>query len=235
MYVANGVNGDLTYMNTYDNFAQRDGENVGKTTEVRPGTPSPPTNWARNTCPSSGCGAAQIEVDPESGINCIMCWMNGRLVLALCPGLEHPRLGTRWNPQAHPPHRPGASEQDQADVHRLAPGGRRYRRTLTRTSPSPKRKSHDHRRRERGSSIGRRIDLHAEPLSPGHSAALQAIGCPGSGQQFSVAQRSERRVRGPGLQPLLQPAGMEAGCPHLERQGHGPRMRTVGLWSNHAL
>jgi hypothetical protein len=76
MYVANGIDGDTTYANSYDNFAQRDGEDLWQTAkhdgnpdyEDQLG-PKPMSEFGMRRCPG--------EADPESGINCIMCWMNG--------------------------------------------------------------------------------------------------------------------------------------------------------------
>jgi len=76
MYVANGIDGDLTYANTYDNYAQRDGEDIWQTAKHE-GDPNyedwegakPMDPFGMRRCPG--------EVDPTSGINCIMCWMNG--------------------------------------------------------------------------------------------------------------------------------------------------------------
>jgi hypothetical protein len=83
MYVANGIDGDLTYVNTYDNFVQRDGEEVWQTAkhdgdpewmDPHVGDPLYP-----DPIPMSEFGMRRCvgEVDPTSGINCIMCWMNG--------------------------------------------------------------------------------------------------------------------------------------------------------------
>ena len=76
MYVANGINGDLTYVNTYDNFAQRDGGDIWQTAKhdgddayEDPLGPKPMEPFGMRRCVG--------EVDPTSGINCIMCWMNG--------------------------------------------------------------------------------------------------------------------------------------------------------------
>lgn len=76
MYVANGADGDLAYVNTYDNFAQRDGEEVWQTAKhdgnfdyEDPMGPLPMPEFGMRRCVG--------EVDPSSGINCIMCWMNG--------------------------------------------------------------------------------------------------------------------------------------------------------------
>jgi hypothetical protein len=83
MYVANGIGGDPTYANTYDNFVQRDGEEVWQTAkhdgdpewmDPHVGDPLYP-----DPIPMSEFGMRRCvgEVDPTSGINCIMCWMNG--------------------------------------------------------------------------------------------------------------------------------------------------------------
>ena len=76
MYVADGVDGDLTYMNTYDNFAQRDGENVWQTAK-HDGDPFYTDQLGDKYMYEFGMRRCPGEVDPESGINCIMCWMNG--------------------------------------------------------------------------------------------------------------------------------------------------------------
>ena len=90
MYVANGIGGDPTYANTYDNFVQRDGEEVWQTAKhdgdpewMDPHVGDPATsedpNWPNVTYAMAEFGMRRCvgEVDPTSGINCIMCWMNG--------------------------------------------------------------------------------------------------------------------------------------------------------------
>ena len=73
-YVANAP---AEYINSYEGFAQRDGEtNVWQTafredTVVNAGSPDEKTILA------SGMRRCAGETDPGSGINCIMLWMNG--------------------------------------------------------------------------------------------------------------------------------------------------------------
>jgi len=76
MYVANGINGDLTYANTYDNFAQRDGEDVWQTAK-HDGNPDYEDQLGPKVMSEFGMRRCAGEADPNSGINCIMCWMNG--------------------------------------------------------------------------------------------------------------------------------------------------------------
>jgi hypothetical protein len=84
MYVANGANGDLSYANTYDNFVQRDGEEEIWQTAKHDGDPAwmdphtgDPAFADPLALPEFGMRRCPGEVDPTSGINCIMCWMNG--------------------------------------------------------------------------------------------------------------------------------------------------------------
>ncbi len=76
MYVADGYYGDLTYMNTYDNIAQRDGENEWPTAK-HDGDPFYTDQLGEKYMSEFGMRRCPGEMDPESGINCIMCWMNG--------------------------------------------------------------------------------------------------------------------------------------------------------------
>ncbi len=79
LYLTNGYDGDLTYVNTYDNWAQRDGEDIWQTanhagdSEWGLGMP-----WEK-PMPEYGCRRCPGEVDPNSGINCIMMWLNGQV------------------------------------------------------------------------------------------------------------------------------------------------------------
>ena len=73
VYVANAP---AEYRNSFEGFAQRDGEDVWQTafrqdTVINEGQPEEKTILA------SGMRRCAGEVDPNSGINCIMCWMNG--------------------------------------------------------------------------------------------------------------------------------------------------------------
>jgi hypothetical protein len=84
MYVADGVDGNGTYANTYDNFAQRDGEEEVWQTAKHDGDPEwidphigDPSFADPIWMPEFGMRRCPGEVDPNSGINCIMCWMNG--------------------------------------------------------------------------------------------------------------------------------------------------------------
>ncbi|HNQ87509.1 MAG TPA: hypothetical protein PKM73_02610 [Verrucomicrobiota bacterium] len=76
MYVADGFNGDLGYANSYDNFAQRDGEDIWQTAKYD-GNPDYEDQLGYKPMPEFGMRRCPGEVDPTSGINCIMCWMNG--------------------------------------------------------------------------------------------------------------------------------------------------------------
>ncbi|HOW67361.1 MAG TPA: hypothetical protein P5186_24470 [Candidatus Paceibacterota bacterium] len=84
MYVANGAAGDLTYVNTYDNFVQRDGEaeiwqtakHDGDLAWIDPHV-GDPLFADPIAMPEFGMRRCPGEADPGSGINCIMCWMNG--------------------------------------------------------------------------------------------------------------------------------------------------------------
>jgi len=76
MYVADGYYGDLTYMNTYDNIAQRDGENEWQTAK-HDGDPFYTDQLGDEYMFEFGMRRCPGEVDPESGISCVMCWMNG--------------------------------------------------------------------------------------------------------------------------------------------------------------
>ena len=72
-YVANAP---AEYQNSYEVFAQRDGEDIWQTafredTVVNAGLEN------ERTILASGMRRCAGEVDPTSGINCIMCWMNG--------------------------------------------------------------------------------------------------------------------------------------------------------------
>lgn len=79
VYLTNGYYGDLAYVNTYDNWAQRDGEDLWQTAshalidDWGAGLP-----WEK---PMSefGCRRCPGEVDPASGLNCIMLWLNGQV------------------------------------------------------------------------------------------------------------------------------------------------------------
>jgi len=108
MYVANGFNGDLYYVNTYDNFAQRDGEDIWQTAQ-HDGNYDYTDPQGPKEMPEFGMRRCVGEVDENSGINCIMCWMNGnqysRYVLVSnirvvgpnpvpVPGLSLDRAGT---------------------------------------------------------------------------------------------------------------------------------------------
>jgi hypothetical protein len=69
-------NAPEAYRNSYEGFAQRDGEDMWQTafredTVVNAGLPDEKTILA------SGMRRCAGETDPKSGINCIMCWMNG--------------------------------------------------------------------------------------------------------------------------------------------------------------
>jgi hypothetical protein len=74
--IAYVTNAPADYINTYDGFAQRDGEKYDDGT---------PTIWqtAYRTAPGdpplleSGMRRCAGETDPTSGINCLMLWMNG--------------------------------------------------------------------------------------------------------------------------------------------------------------
>jgi hypothetical protein len=64
------------YRNSYEGFAQRDGEEMWQTafredTVLYAGTPE------ERIILASGMRRCAGETDPNSGINCIMCWMNG--------------------------------------------------------------------------------------------------------------------------------------------------------------
>jgi hypothetical protein len=76
MYVANGVKGDVTYANSYDNFAQRDGEEVWQTAKYD-GDPEYEDALGPKPMDPFGMRRCVGEVDSTSGVNCIMCWMNG--------------------------------------------------------------------------------------------------------------------------------------------------------------
>lgn len=76
MYVADGIAGDPTYMNTYDNFAQRDGEDIWQTA-YHEGKADYTDQLGDKYMSEFGMRRCPGEVDPASGINCIMCWMNG--------------------------------------------------------------------------------------------------------------------------------------------------------------
>lgn len=74
------TNAPPEYMNTFEVFAQRDGEEVWQTAFkeptyiehwIRDGV-----DWDKNLL-ESGFRRCPGETDPESGVNCIMLWMNG--------------------------------------------------------------------------------------------------------------------------------------------------------------
>lgn len=78
--VAHVTNAEPQYVNTYEGWAQRDGEEVWQTAfkediEI--------TDWIKDGVPTykyvstSGMRRCPGETDPESGINCLMLWMNG--------------------------------------------------------------------------------------------------------------------------------------------------------------
>jgi len=72
-YVANAP---AEYVNSYEAFAQRDGEDIWQTafredTTVNYGLPN------ERYILASGMRRCAGETDPNSGINCIMCWLNG--------------------------------------------------------------------------------------------------------------------------------------------------------------
>lgn len=80
MYVADGVDGQGSYANTYDNFVQRDGEEEIWQTAKHDGDPEwkdPHGGDETIEMPEFGMRRCPAEADPTSGINCIMCWMNG--------------------------------------------------------------------------------------------------------------------------------------------------------------
>ena len=76
MYLSNGANGDPQYANSYDNFAQRDGEAVWQTAK-HDGNPDYEDALGAKPMEPFGMRRLPGEKDPTSGINCIMCWMNG--------------------------------------------------------------------------------------------------------------------------------------------------------------
>jgi hypothetical protein len=68
----------VSYVNTYEAWAQRDGEDVWQTgfkedTLVNEGLPN------ERTIPASGMRRCAGEADPTSGINCLMLWLNGQV------------------------------------------------------------------------------------------------------------------------------------------------------------
>ena len=67
-YVANAP---AEYMNSYDGYAQRDGEDIWQTCFRQGSDPEPylPVPSGMRRCAG--------ETDPTSGINCLMLWMNG--------------------------------------------------------------------------------------------------------------------------------------------------------------
>jgi hypothetical protein len=77
-YVTNGVE-DLYYANTYDNFVQRDGEEVWQNAKHDGDSEWKDPHGGEETfyMPEFGMRRCVGEVDPTSGINCVMCWMNG--------------------------------------------------------------------------------------------------------------------------------------------------------------
>jgi hypothetical protein len=69
-------NAPAEYVNTYEGFAQRDGEDLWQTcfkedTVVNPGLEN------EKYIAASGMRRCAGETDPNSGINCLMLWMNG--------------------------------------------------------------------------------------------------------------------------------------------------------------
>lgn len=74
--IAHVGNAAPEFINTYEGFAQRDGEDVWQTafredTVVNQGLPD------EKFIPASGMRRCAGETDPSSGINCLMLWMNG--------------------------------------------------------------------------------------------------------------------------------------------------------------
>lgn len=74
--IAYGANAPAAYVNTYEGFAQREGEDLWQTafredTVVNAGLPDEKIIFA------SGMRRCAGETDPTSGINCLMLWMNG--------------------------------------------------------------------------------------------------------------------------------------------------------------
>ncbi len=72
------TNAPAEYVNTYEAFAQRDGEDVWQTafredTVVDAGLPE------EKTIATSGMRRCAGETDPTSGINCLMLWLNGQV------------------------------------------------------------------------------------------------------------------------------------------------------------
>ena len=77
--IAYVTNAPAEYMNTYEGFAQRDGEDIWQTC-FREDTD---VTWIQDWVPvekyiaASGMRRCAGETDPTSGINCLMLWMNG--------------------------------------------------------------------------------------------------------------------------------------------------------------
>jgi len=77
--VVHVTNAEPQYVNTYEAWAQRDGEDIWQTafkedtqvTWIRDGIP------LDRTVATSGMRRCAGETDPTSGINCLMLWMNG--------------------------------------------------------------------------------------------------------------------------------------------------------------
>jgi hypothetical protein len=74
--IVNVANAQAEFVNTYEGFAQRDGEDVWQTafredTVVNGGLPD------EKLIAASGMRRCAGETDPNSGINCLMLWMNG--------------------------------------------------------------------------------------------------------------------------------------------------------------
>jgi hypothetical protein len=80
--IANVTNAPAEYMNSYDGFAQRDGEAVWQTAYHEDVTID---NWIKDGVPTqkfvsaSGMRRCPGETDPTSGINCLMLWLNGQV------------------------------------------------------------------------------------------------------------------------------------------------------------
>jgi hypothetical protein len=68
--IAYVTNAPAEYMDTYEGFAQREGEDIWQTAwRVPQDDPYMPVPNGMRRCPGG--------VDPNSGINCLMLWMNG--------------------------------------------------------------------------------------------------------------------------------------------------------------
>jgi hypothetical protein len=76
MYLSNGADGDPSYAYSYDNFAQRDGGEVWQTAK-HDGNPDYEDILGAKPMDPFGMRRLPGEVDSKSGLNCIMCWMNG--------------------------------------------------------------------------------------------------------------------------------------------------------------